>query len=181
MLARKLFPSAALLGAAAAHSARIKYMPLGDSITDINNCGDPAYDRGHEGHSGFLAVGIANLRLLPGWLWANPADVVTMHLGTNNIVHGNVQGTEILAAFTTLVGEMRERNPRMKIIGLNTTESPIWVVDQHTGFSGVTDLRDGVYPNDSGDRKMAGVWFSALVNAFKAAQADKGIKGCQIC
>lgn len=33
--------------------------------------------------------------------------------------------------------------------GLNTTESPIWVVDQYTGFSGTSDLRDGVHPNVS--------------------------------
>jgi lysophospholipase L1-like esterase len=55
----------------------------------------------------------------------------------------------------------------------NTTDSPIWVVDQYTGFSGSSDLRDGVHPNDSGDTKMANVWYPALVNALQVAQAGK--------
>ena len=57
--------------------------------------------------------------------------------------------------------------------GLNTTASPIWVVDQYTGFSGTSDLRDGVHPNDSGDTKMANVWYPAVITAFQAAKADK--------
>jgi lysophospholipase L1-like esterase len=57
--------------------------------------------------------------------------------------------------------------------GLNTTASPIWVVDQYTGFSGTADLRDGVHPNDAGDVKMANVWYPALVTALQAAKADK--------
>lgn len=57
--------------------------------------------------------------------------------------------------------------------GMNKTESPIWVVDQYTGFSGSADLRDGVHPNASGDTKMANVWYPALVHAFEVAAADK--------
>lgn len=57
--------------------------------------------------------------------------------------------------------------------GLNKTESPIWVVDQYTGFSS-SDLRDGVHPNDSGDTKMTNIWYPALLTAFAAAKADKG-------
>jgi len=56
--------------------------------------------------------------------------------------------------------------------GKNTTQSPIWVVDQYTGFS-ASDLRDGVHPNDSGDTKMVNVWQPALVHAFEVAKADK--------
>jgi hypothetical protein len=55
----------------------------------------------------------------------------------------------------------------------NTTQSPIWVVDQYTGFSGSSDLRDGVHPNDSGDTKMMNVWYPAIVHAFQVAKADK--------
>jgi len=55
----------------------------------------------------------------------------------------------------------------------NTTESPIWVVDQYTGFSGSSDNRDGVHPNDAGDTKMMNVWYPALVKAFQAAKAEK--------
>lgn len=57
--------------------------------------------------------------------------------------------------------------------GLNSTASPIWVVDQYTGFSGTSDLRDGVHPNDAGDVKMANVWYPAVVHAFEEANKDK--------
>lgn len=57
--------------------------------------------------------------------------------------------------------------------GQNKTESPIWVVDQYSGFSGSGDNRDGIHPNDSGDTKMANIWYPALIQAFQAAKADK--------
>ncbi|KAF2794189.1 carbohydrate esterase family 3 protein [Melanomma pulvis-pyrius CBS 109.77] len=207
----------------------LRYMPFGDSITEIicwraklweklqttewstvnfvgsgkteNNCKDTKYDRDNEGHSGFLAIDIVQKKQLEGWLKTNPADVITMHLGTNDIVQQSKSVADIIKAFTTLVGTMRTSNPKMKIVvaqiipiaignsnakiqdlnkaiipwaqGLNTTASPIWVVDQFTGFSATGDLRDGVHPNDSGDVKMANVWYPAVVTAFAAAKADK--------
>lgn len=57
--------------------------------------------------------------------------------------------------------------------GLNKTESPIWVVDQYTGYSGSADNRDSIHPNDAGDTKMLNVWYPALIRAFEAAKADK--------
>jgi hypothetical protein len=57
--------------------------------------------------------------------------------------------------------------------GHNKTESPVWVVDQYTGFSGSSDLRDGVHPNDSGDTKMMNVWYPALVNAFSVVKKER--------
>ncbi|KAI1811961.1 carbohydrate esterase family 3 protein [Poronia punctata] len=227
MVSAKLFSLAALAGAAAAQET-LRFMPFGDSITEIicwrallweklqstefasvdwvgsgqvdNNCGDGNYDRDHEGHSGFLAVDIANNNQLAGWLQQNPADVITMHLGTNDIMQQNKGPDEILGAFTTLVGNMRDSNPNMKIIvaqiipagfgnynsvieslnsaivpwaqGLNSTESPIYVVDQYSGLTS-GDLRDGVHPNQSGDQKMADVWYPAVITALTAAQADK--------
>ncbi|KAI1356628.1 carbohydrate esterase family 3 protein [Xylaria sp. FL0043] len=228
MVSLKLFTSALLSSAVVAQNATLRYMPFGDSITEIvcwrallweklqstefasvnwvgsgkteNNCGDTKYDRDNEGHSGFLAINIANSKQLVGWLQTNPADVITMHLGTNDIVQQNKPVDQIIAAFTTLVGVMRDSNPNMKIIvaqiipmgfgsyntaiqnlnkaiptwaqGLNKTESPIWVVDQYTGFNGASDLRDGVHPNQSGDTKMANVWYPALINALQVAKAD---------
>jgi hypothetical protein len=119
-------------------------MPFGDSITEIicwrsklwnklqttewasvdfvgsgkgeNNCRDSKYDRDNEGHSGFLAINIANQKQLVGWLQKNPADVITMHLGTNDIVQQSKSTTDIIAAFTTLVTQMRASNPKMKIV-----------------------------------------------------------------
>ncbi len=56
--------------------------------------------------------------------------------------------------------------------GLSTTQSPIIVVDQYTGFDTTTDTYDGVHPNDSGCIKMADKWFAALkdvLNPFASA------------
>ena len=54
----------------------------------------------------------------------------------------------------------------------NKTESPIWVVDQYTGFP-TTDLRDGVHPSEAGDALMAAKWYPAVVNALQLAKQDK--------
>ncbi|KAF2449733.1 carbohydrate esterase family 3 protein [Karstenula rhodostoma CBS 690.94] len=225
-----LLSAFSILGLATAQNTTIRYMPFGDSITEIicwrallweklqttewasvnfvgsgkteNNCKDAKYDRDNEGHSGFLAIDIATKNQLDGWLKTNPADVLTMHLGTNDIVQQNKNVADIIAAFTRLVGTARTHNPKMKIVvaqiipmgmgsyntkiqqlnaqippwaaGLNKTESPIWVVDQYTGFSGSADLRDGVHPNAGGDKKMMDVWYPALLQAFAAAKADQG-------
>jgi len=142
MLCRNLILSALAAGAAA-QNATLRYMPFGDSITEIicwraklwdklqstewakvdfvgsgrgeNNCRNTKYDRDNEGHSGFLAINIANQKQLVGWLQKNPADVITMHLGTND-VNGNRGTNDIIAAFTTLVSQMRTHNPRIKIV-----------------------------------------------------------------
>ncbi|KAH7135536.1 SGNH hydrolase-type esterase domain-containing protein [Dendryphion nanum] len=230
MVSFNLLALTAIVAVASAQNVTLRYMPFGDSITEIvcwrsklwnklqatewktvdfvgsgkteNNCKDTKYDRDNEGHSGFLAINIANNKQLDGWLQKNPADVITMHLGTNDIVQQNKAVADIIKAFTTLIGVMRTSNPKMKIIvaqiiplglsgtsntkiqelnkaipawaqGLNKTESPIWVVDQYTGFSGSGDNRDGVHPNDAGDTKMVNVWYPAIIKAFEAAKADK--------
>jgi lysophospholipase L1-like esterase len=147
MLGLKSLPLLAfLLATVCAQKKNIRYMPFGDSITEIvcwrglvwtnlqtdgytnvsfvgsgtnqNPAGCPTktYDKHNEGHSGFLAIDIANKKQLVGWLQANPADVITMHLGTNDIVQKSDKTADILTAFTTLVGVMRASNPVMKII-----------------------------------------------------------------
>src|SRR5690554_7720624 len=94
----------------------IRYMPFGDSITDYGcwrpwvgqqleangfnvdfvgsreaqaTCGSLDYDLNHEGHPGNPAVDIARDNLLVGWLEASPAEIITMHLGTVDIVRSS--------------------------------------------------------------------------------------------
>lgn len=45
---------------------------------------------------------------------------------------------------------------------LTTEQSPIHVVDQHTGFDPALDTYDGVHPDEDGDAKIAATWFAAL-------------------
>jgi chitodextrinase/lysophospholipase L1-like esterase len=49
---------------------------------------------------------------------------------------------------------------------LTTTQSPITVVDQWTGFSTTTDTYDGIHPNAAGDQKISDKWFPALTAAL---------------
>lgn len=120
----------------------VRIMPLGDSITgspgcwrailwnrlqstgytDIDfvgtlgpqGCGQP-YDGDNEGHGGYLVTNVANQNLLPGWLAATSPDVVLMHFGTND-VWSNIPPSTILAAYSTLVWQMRASNPAMRVL-----------------------------------------------------------------
>ncbi|KNY26000.1 GDSL-type esterase/lipase family protein [Pseudobacteroides cellulosolvens] len=55
--------------------------------------------------------------------------------------------------------------------GLSTSQSPIIVVDQYTGFDTKTDTYDGVHPNDNGCIKMADKWFAALKNVISPSSS----------
>lgn len=123
-------------------------MPLGDSITEITcwrttvwgnlitagvansvdfvgsmsnnpqNCQGPSgWDQTHEGHSGYQAVNIANTNLV-GWLASTKPDIVMFMLGTNDVVQGRSL-SDIIAAYTKMVGQMRASNPKMRIIVSN--------------------------------------------------------------
>jgi lysophospholipase L1-like esterase len=123
----------------------VRIMPLGDSITAGPGCwramlwnklqtagytsidfvgSQPGggcnygytYDGDNEGHGGYSATGIARDNQLPPWLAAADPDIVIMHLGTNDTWGGFIPLADKLAAFTTLVGQMRAANPDMKII-----------------------------------------------------------------
>lgn len=43
-----------------------------------------------------------------------------------------------------------------------SSQSPIIIVDQWTGFDVIADTYDGVHPNEQGDRKIAAKWYNAL-------------------
>ncbi|KAF2744835.1 carbohydrate esterase family 3 protein [Sporormia fimetaria CBS 119925] len=205
-------------------------MPFGDSITDYGcwrpwlgqklqqtgftvdfvgsqrsgeNCVNLDYDRDHEGHPGHQAYNIARDKQLVEWLQLNPADVVTMHLGTVDIVRGNRSVGEILAALGMLVDQMRGTNERMRIIiaqiipipsadqavrdlnsaipawaaQKNSTMSPIWVVDQWSGFDAGKDLYDGLHPSESGDEKIAERFYPAMVHAIRDIQGNRMMSG----
>ncbi|MFC8419936.1 GDSL-type esterase/lipase family protein [Streptomyces sp. NPDC057236] len=131
-------------GAAAAPAAAdpVRVMPLGDSITgspgcwrallwnrlldaghtDIDfvgtlptqGCG-VAHDGDNEGHGGELVTNVADRNLLPARLAATLPDIVVMHFGTNDVWSG-ISPDRILAAYTELVGQMRESNPDMRVL-----------------------------------------------------------------
>ena len=79
-----------------------------------SNATDGKFDLHHEGHSGYLAIDIANTDLV-GWLSSAKPDVVMFMLGTNDVGRGH-NTADILAAYTKMVTEMRASNPNMKIL-----------------------------------------------------------------
>lgn len=131
-------------GAAAAPAVAtpVRVMPLGDSITGSPGCWrallwNRLLDAGHtdidfvgtlpeqgcgvthdgdnEGHGGELVTNVADQNLLPARLAATLPDIVVMHFGTND-VWSSVSPDRILAAYTQLVGQMRESNPDMRVL-----------------------------------------------------------------
>ncbi|MFI8189431.1 GDSL-type esterase/lipase family protein [Streptomyces sp. NPDC085946] len=127
---------------AASAADPVRVMPLGDSITGSpgcwrallwerlqsagytgadfvgtlshQGCGRP-HDGDNEGHGGELVTDVADRNLLPARLAATRPDIVVMHFGTND-VWSALPPDRILAAYTKLVGQMRDSNPDMRIL-----------------------------------------------------------------
>jgi lysophospholipase L1-like esterase len=158
-----------------------------------------AHDGDNEGHGGILGTNIADQNLLPPWLAATDPDIVLMHLGTNDVWNNRSPATILAAygkmvdqmraqnpRTTVLVAQIIPMNPSncaecgARVVALNqaipawaasksTTESPVRVVDQFTGFNTATDTGDGVHPNDAGIQKMSDRWYPALAAALSGA------------
>ncbi len=196
-------------------ASTVNIMPLGDLITGspgcwrallwnhlqstgytninfvgtLNNstaCGIP-FDGDNEGHGGYLATNIANQNLLPGWLAATNPNIVMMHLGTND-VWNNIAPATILAAFSTLVNQMRAHNPNMRILVAQITPMnpsgcsacaqrvinfnaaiPAWASSKSTAQSPIIVVDQWTGYNDSTDT-IDGVHPNASGNAKIAAK-----------
>jgi lysophospholipase L1-like esterase len=148
------------------------------------------FDRNHEGHRGWRADQIRDN--ITGWLNSTPADVVLLHIGTNDI--SQYQGS---AGTAVEIGQILDR-----ISTWETTHNQVWVVlariiNRNDSLSGITttlnsliqnladtriaggdrivvvnmesalsypgDLADAVHPNDTGYGKMAAAWFAKTV------------------
>ncbi|MCA9882868.1 MAG: DUF1593 domain-containing protein [Anaerolineae bacterium] len=147
---------------------------------------NPDFDVDHEGHWGWRSDEI--LAELPTWLEDYTPDFALIHLGTNDIFQG-VSNETVLANLSQIISLLREDNPSVTILiaqliphtrgdhpsleafneeltpwtdSLTNSDSVIIVVDQASGFDPTVDTYDGVHPNESGDEKMAIVWFQAL-------------------
>ena len=161
-------------------------------------CNLAVWDGDNEGHGGYLAINTAAQNLLPGWLSATSPDMVMMTFGTNDVWNAKPTADIITAFSTLvdqmrannpsmriLVAKIPPVAPsgctycQQGTIDLNaaipgwaatktTTQSPITVVDQWTGWDPVADTIDGVHQSDSGNQKMAAIWYTALTKALGA-------------
>jgi lysophospholipase L1-like esterase len=100
--------------AEAGYASQVQY--VGSQNSNPQNCrpNTANWDMHHEGHSGWLAIDIAN-NYLTNWLRSTPADIVMFMLGTNDVFRGR-STNDIIAAYTKMVNIMRAANPKMKII-----------------------------------------------------------------
>jgi lysophospholipase L1-like esterase len=127
------------------------------------------------------------------WFATGKAEVALMHFGTNDVWNNVAPGPILNAYSTLVdglrsvtpnvvvfVAQIIPMNPSgcaecaNRVIQLNsqipawaagesTSSSPIYVVDQWTGFDTATDTGDGVHPNLAGSQKMANKWSAALI------------------
>jgi lysophospholipase L1-like esterase len=155
-----------------------------------------AYDGDNEGHGGFLATSVADQNQLVGWLATTRPDIVMMHFGTNDVwsnrpndvilaafsklvdqMRAGNPNMRILVAKIIPMGTSQCPECGQRVVSFNnaipgwaasktTSQSPITVVDQWTGFNTATDTYDGVHPNAAGDQKMSDKWYPALAAAL---------------
>jgi lysophospholipase L1-like esterase len=184
-------------------------MPLGDSITqgaagtdsngyrrEVNNLltqsgcgvdflgsmndGNLDFDRTHEGHGGWQAIGGAAGGIgvhIYGWLVTKPADVILLHIGTNDTSDGsqnpqdvaylldeiNRYGTGKTVVLALIINrriystETSAFNDEVRIMAEAriAADDKIVLVDTEPVLEYAADMADSVHPNDSGYLKMA--------------------------
>jgi lysophospholipase L1-like esterase len=178
-------------------------------------CSFSGYDKDHEGHAGYIVTDLlkATSTGRPGgadpndpytssaadlatWFNGDPADIVIMHFGTNDVWNG-IAPAKILQAYSAILAKLRTVNPNVRMMiaqitpmspsgcsgcaagvqaldamipawatASSTATSPVSVVDQWTGFNSATDTVDGVHATDAGSVKIATNWFKALAPLF---------------
>ena len=155
-----------------------------------NSQGNPKYpwfDRDHQSRWGAkLSEWQASIGQ---WAPLKP-DVILIHIGHNDI-RGGTSPQQMINELDAFINELRTRvNPNIKILlaqpvknislghvaemdqyrallpGLaqakNTAQSPVRVVDQYTGFEPAQHTYDQVHPNESGEKLVAGKFFTAI-------------------
>jgi lysophospholipase L1-like esterase len=91
-----------------------------------------------------------SLKIIETLRSANPNVVVLMA----QLIPRSGDASNVIGQFNALVPAF--------VAAHTTTQSPLVVVDQNTGFNTATDAADGTHPSPSGEEKMATKWFAAL-------------------
>jgi lysophospholipase L1-like esterase len=204
----------------------LRIMPLGDSIThgmgvtggyrtDLwqylradgmavqfvgSEYGGPAAlgDRDHEGHPGW-EIGQIDRRVT-GWLRTYQPDVVLLHIGTNDVLHGRsadaalrlrtllahitatVPGAEVYVAqiipLRALGLDSRVRRYNRGVARVAAAAGPhVHLVDMHSVVEPADLLGDGIHPDGGGFSKMAARWYAALRSApMRRVEAENPLR-----
>ncbi len=151
-------------------------------------------DPDHEGHSGWTIGGIDGGIL--GWfnLIADP-DVILLHIGTND-ASNDPSYSNAVTRLDALITKMATARPLAHIIvtslmkrsgsaydGITNYFNPyvpgvvsaqaalgrrVTFLDMHA-YLELTDMADGLHPNQTGYNKMAAAWFPAITNVISPA------------
>lgn len=160
---------------------------LSTGYLGANTCSSVWFDSDHEGHWSWRTDQV--LANISNWAASTHPDLVLIHLGTNDTYHNQTEDSTVLE-LEQIIDRLRVVNPRVKVFlaqviptagamlalklqSLNqrmpllaaaksTEDSPVYVVDQWTGFNPSTDTYDGVHPNLIGEEKMAERWYQAI-------------------
>jgi len=146
---------------------------------------EPYFDGDNEGHHGWTSYEIAES--VYNFLAMNPADVILLHIGTNDW-DSNPDGVEHILDeidrfendngmhIRVILARIINRNPKMSLLSdfnrnidamahnrvHNGDDIKIVNMENGAGIDYRADIADGTHPNDCGYEKMANVWFSAL-------------------
>jgi lysophospholipase L1-like esterase len=164
-----------------------------DFVGSLNagSAAQPIFDNNHEGHGGWCAD-VSGCRLYGGiaqniysWLTQNPAEIVLLHIGTNDISNNLEDPNDIVK----ILDEIDRFNPNISVILskiINRTDGKstqtlsfndavelvaldrigrgdkIILVDHEKALDLLNDMSDAVHPNSLGYQKMADIWTIAL-------------------
>ena len=148
---------------------------------------EPPFDPDNEGHPGWTSTQIANH--VYGFLTANPADIVLLHIGTNDHSR-SINGVKKIISeikrfekdynmkikvFVALIinrwlfdHKIEDFNKNLEAY-LDSLDDPnIIKVDMRDMLSGrAGDYLENTHPSKSGYKKMADRWFSAIIDYVK--------------
>jgi lysophospholipase L1-like esterase len=153
----------------------------------------PLFDYDHEGHRGGwrddqIAANIYN------FLTQNPADIVLLHIGTNDLDTNPADVEQILNEidrYSVNVIVILARIINRQSYSLTTTKfndnvekmalnriakgDKILLVDMESALDYTIDMADNVHPNSVGYEKMADVWLEALLTILPLCEDAIGI------
>jgi len=169
-----------------------KLVSSGYSVDFVGSQTDGDFeDHNHEGHGGWHASGGPYGGLLPyvyGWLVNTPANIILLHIGTNDITGGGEDANEVsdildeidryeiaysenITVILALIINRKnyseattQFNNNLNVMALNRIANgdDIIIVDMESVLDYSTDMYDNLHPNDDGYAKMANVWHDAL-------------------
>jgi len=152
----------------------------------------PAFDADNEGHPGWTSYDISSS--VYQFLSANPADTVLLHIGTNdhessidgvNAILDDIDryeadsGTNVRVLVAMIIPRYGVANVVLHNFNGNLYDlvqsriadgDMLTLVDMyHDAELIASNYSDSTHPNDSGYKKMATLWFNALIEPYNVA------------